>query len=135
MANLIRSKGFYEHDDKDQYRNEQKAKKDLLEESTRLKVKKALAEGTEEEKKMYREALSALNIDEDEFLNPEAMAKKKAAKDAEKQKEQEKLKGEVEAIEAKREENNKNVKKTATGASKGGDAENAEKVQEVKAEL
>jgi len=71
IADLIRSKGFEEHADKDAYRNAQKAKQPMIEDETREKVRKALKDGTEEEKKQYKDALSALNISEEEFLNPE----------------------------------------------------------------
>ena len=77
IANLIRSKGFVENPDKEAYRNSQKDKLPLMLEETRKKVKELLENGSEEEIKAYEQALSALSISKEEFLNPEEYKQKK----------------------------------------------------------
>ena len=94
IAGLIRSKGFYEHEHKDVYRNIQKGKKDTNEKLALEKVKQIFESGTEEEKKKYEEALSALSITKEEFMNPELTKKNKEAKEAAEKKEIEKSQAE-----------------------------------------
>lgn len=51
-------------------------------------MRKALKHGSDEEKKQYRDALSALNIEEEEFLNPEVFERNKKVKEEQAKKEE-----------------------------------------------
>ena len=77
IANLIREKGFKEHADKGAYRKTQQEQMPVMLEETRKKVKEIFEKGTPEEIKSYEQALSALSISKEEFLNPEDYKKRK----------------------------------------------------------
>ena len=84
IADLIRSKGFYEHEDKDAYREHAKKLQPGELDMSKEAFRKALEEGTDEEKKAYETALDALGMTKEEFFDPEGYKLKKEKEEAEK---------------------------------------------------
>jgi len=82
IANLIRSKGFFEHSNKDLYKNLMDKKKERTEREAKEKIEKVFASGTDEEKANYQEALDSLSITREEFMNPELQKKNQEERNA-----------------------------------------------------
>jgi len=98
IADLIRSKGFYEHEDKDAYRAKSKELQPGELDMSKEAFRRALEEGTDEERKAYETALDALGMTKEEFFDPEGYKLKKEKEQKEKE-EAEKKKKEEEELE------------------------------------